>query len=162
MKASSVSLSILTATLFAIPALAQTNPAVAATATAPTADNANWEQRRQEIIKRYDQNGDGKLDEAEKAAAHAEIRRAGGAGAGQFGPTGRWRKELVKRFDKDADGMLNEAERAEAMKAVARFQARRTEIIKRFDKDGDGVLNEAERAEAKKARDEFWRQQKGS
>jgi Ca2+-binding EF-hand superfamily protein len=148
MKASSVSLSLLTATLFALPALAQSEKAEEP-ASAPA-----MTQRQQDLIQRFDKNGDGRLDEDEKAAAHAEMRREG-KGEGERGGRAEMRKKLLKRFDKNGDGKLNEAERAEAEKAVKQFKERRDEFLKRFDKDGDGTLNDEERAAAEKARQEF-------
>ena len=67
-----------------------------------------------EILKRFDKDGDGKLNEAERAAAKkAHDERGGQAGGGD----GKRREEIIKRFDKDGDGKLNEAERAAAKKA---------------------------------------------
>ena len=213
MKARLVSIYLLSVTLFTLRGFAQ---------AAPEADkpdgSSHREKRRQEILARYDKNGDGKLDAEEKAAMKADQvsqgdvwkpgsenppRPAGpmpgpGAGAGMQaellkrfdkdgdgklnaaeqaeadkfreaamkqraagGPnseTARYREELLKRFDHNGDGKLDEAERAEAEKArqqmeqnggVGRFRA---QVLKMFDKDGDGVLNEAERAEAEKFR----------
>lgn len=79
-----------------------------------------------EVLKRFDKDGDGKLNETERAAAKkAHDERGGGPGqpggngkpgAGKPGD-GKMKEELLKRFDKDGDGKLNEAERAAAMKA---------------------------------------------
>lgn len=49
---------------------------------------------RQELIKKYDKDGDGKLSKAEKKALQKD-RRA----------------EMVKRFDTDGDGKLSNSER---------------------------------------------------
>jgi Ca2+-binding EF-hand superfamily protein len=166
-SANSIGLCILTATLFAIPALAQTPPPASAPVSAPTADETNpesataMEKRHQELIKRFDKNGDGKLDEAEKAAAREEMKKEGENPRGLGGAGGgHWREEMLKRFDKNGDGKLDEAERAEMRKARqlveqnGGFGRYREAILRRFDKDGDGRLNEAERAEAQKFRAE--------
>ena len=58
---------------------------------------------REEMIKKFDKDGDGKLSDDEKA----ELRKAMEAR----------RKEFIARFDKDGDGKLNEEERKAAMAA---------------------------------------------
>lgn len=148
MKTSSVSLLLLTAALTAVPALAQNEMK---TATPPA---GGMKKHYQELIQKYDKNGDGRLDEDEKAAAHAMMRKAGKGGEGDR------RKEILKRFDKDGDGYLNDAERAEAEKAREMVERNggerkfRALILKRFDQDGDGQLNDTERAAAQKFRAE--------
>jgi hypothetical protein len=92
-----------------------------------------------EVIKRFDKDGDGKLDAAELA----EFIRSR-AGQGPNAPGGPMRAIIMKLFDKKHDGVLDAEERAAAEKF-------REEQIRRFDKNGDGVLDEAERAEAMKA-----------
>lgn len=147
MKTSSVSLLLLTAGLFAVPALAQNE-------MKPAEGTGNGMKKNyEELIRKYDKNGDGKLDEDEKAAAHAAMRKEGGGEADRY-------KEALQRFDKDGDGKLNDAERAEAEKVGAliekyggrvKFRAQR---LKHFDKDGDGKLSDAELAEEKRFRAE--------
>ncbi len=67
----------------------------------------------QEMLKQYDANGDGELDETEREAMRTAMQaRFGQAGAGGRGN----REEMLKRFDKDGDGQLSEEERA-AMRA---------------------------------------------
>ena len=145
MKTSPVSLLIWTAALLAVPALAQNEMKPTMT------KDGSLKQNYKEFIKKWDLNGDGRLDEDEKAAAHAEMRKEGVAGVTADAER---RKQILKRFDKDGDGQLNDAERAEAEKAREmlarnggpdRFRER---ALKRFDHDGDGRLNEAEQAEA--------------
>ncbi|MSU45726.1 MAG: hypothetical protein EXS42_01005 [Lacunisphaera sp.] len=113
MKTKSISLYIFTATLFAVPALAQTEPKQEKVGTERSGQMG---QRSKEMIKRFDKDGDGKLNDAERAEAEkarAERRKNGGPGR----PVGgRVREEIIKRFDKDGDGKLNDAERAEAEK----------------------------------------------
>lgn len=148
MKTSSVSPLLLAVALLAVPALAQNEM------KAPEAADGKMSKNLQELIKKYDKNGDGKLDEDEKAAAHAAMRKEGAGGA-----MDRY-KQILMRFDKDGDGKLNDAERAEAEKARAMIERNGGEakfsamILKRFDKNGDGRLDDAERAEARKFRDE--------
>ncbi len=81
-----------------------------------------------ELVAQYDADGDGKLDETERAALHADIesgkiarpegRGPGGPGrrGGPGGPGGQHRMgpppELVAQYDADGDGKLDETERA--------------------------------------------------
>ncbi len=135
------------------------------------------EKHRQEMLKRFDVNGDGKLDDAEKAVmkealkqektlrGSGDIGSLGAAGEPGPGPGGevhgdRFFKELIKRFDKDGDGKLDASELADMEAARQQMQQNgggarfREQAIKMFDKNGDGVLDEAERAEAAKFREE--------
>jgi len=97
----------------------------------------------EEMIKRFDFDGDGTLNGAERQAMHASMRKRNEE-LGRPGLPGHrpGREELMKRFDADGDGVLSEAER-EAMHAER--QRMREENLKRFDADGDGRLSEAER-----------------
>lgn len=94
---------------------------------------------RQDMIKRFDKNGDGRLDAAElKEAEKARqlVEKNGGVD--------KFRQLVLKRFDKNHDGHLDDTERA----AADKFRA---EQVKKFDKDGDGQLNDDEKAAALKA-----------
>lgn len=154
MKTSSVSRALLTAALLAVSARAQAEKVDMGPIETKPGAGKMMKQNHAELIKRFDKNGDGKLDEDEKAAAHKAMRMEGGGGERDH------YKEILRRFDKNGDGRLDDAERAEAEKAremvekhggVGRFRAL---VLKRFDKDGDGKLNDAERAEAAKFRAE--------
>ena len=107
---------------------------------------ADFPQRvdmRAEAIKLFDKDGDGKLNDAERAA----MREARQAKAEQM------RKNLEKEFDKNGDGKLDDAERAALADAKKnRMEQFRKAREKAFDKDGDGKLNDAER---KAMQDEF-------
>ena len=96
---------------------------------------------RQEVMKKFDKDGDGKLNEEEKAELRKKMAERG---AGRRIPP-----LVLEKFDKDGDGKLNEDERATARKAM---EARRAEMIEKFDKDGDGQLNNQERKAALTAR----------
>ena len=118
--------------------------------------------RLQEAIKKFDKDGDGKLNDAERA----EAMKARGGKPGAGGPGGRpdpaKMQELMKKFDKDGDGKLSDTEREAAKGEFAKLRGaagertpnpeRTKAIIAKFDKDGDGKLNETEKAEAMKAR----------
>lgn len=111
---------------------------------------------REEIMKRFDVNGDGKLDENEKAAAHQAMKEArmarGAAGAAPGKGKGplqnpEVRARLLKQFDANHDGKLDETERAAAKQYMEEHGgAVRERMLKRFDKNGDGKLDDEERA----------------
>ena len=136
-----------------------------------------------ELVAQYDANGDGELDETERAALHADIEsgkipRPEGRGPG--GPGGQRRMgpppELVAQYDANGDGKLDETERA-ALRAdiesgkVARPAGRGPggpggkggqggpgrpggqrrmgpppELVAQYDANGDGKLDETEHA----------------
>ncbi|MEQ9065346.1 MAG: EF-hand domain-containing protein, partial [Gimesia chilikensis] len=58
---------------------------------------------REEILKKFDKDGDGKLNEEERSAARAARGEKGGQGFN--------REEFMKKFDKNGDGKLDENER---------------------------------------------------
>ena len=85
-------------------------------------DRERGRQNREQFMKRFDKNGDGKLDEAERAAAKAAFgnrRRTTDAAPAKAKPDkGRVNKEeLLKKFDADGDGKLTGDERAAARKS---------------------------------------------
>ena len=84
-----------------------------------------------EMIAKFDKDGDGKLNDAERAAA----REAG----------------MLKRFDKDGDGKLNAEEQKAADAAKKEMDARHAEMTKKFDKDGDGKLSDEEKKAARES-----------
>jgi Ca2+-binding EF-hand superfamily protein len=66
------------------------------------------------ILERFDSNKDGKLDEAERAAAKAEWEKRRSASPERGPASEKIREEMLKRFDRDGDGKLSDAERAAA------------------------------------------------
>ena len=72
---------------------------------------------RERLVKRFDKDGDGKLNDEERAAMQKfiEERRKNGARGGKERKRPS-REEILKRYDKDEDGKLSEEERKE-MKA---------------------------------------------
>jgi Ca2+-binding EF-hand superfamily protein len=129
---------------------------------------------RNKLLEKYDKDGDGKLNEAEREAARAEFTKQAPATKPQDAPS-RTRKpieggdnpqgrrggpsredmearraEFMKQFDKDGDGEISEEERA-AMRE--QFEKRReefrAEMLKKYDKDGDGEMSEEERNTAR-------------
>ena len=95
----------------------------------------------EEIMKRFDADGDGTLSEAELQVMLEAMpnRHSGAEGPPRHRPS---REEIMERFDSDGNGELSEAER-EAMHTEQKCF--REENRKRFDADGDGQLSEAER-----------------
>jgi Ca2+-binding EF-hand superfamily protein len=142
------------------PAVTTTDTSVAV-AKKPAAPKAAMRMSADEILKRFDKNGDGKLDEDERAEAHEamlkeqEERRAARVTA----PNAEdYRRRMLEMFDKNHDGRLDDEERAEARKyaeehGLGQGGAGGTDwpaLLKRFDKNGDGKLDEDERAEMQK------------
>lgn len=80
---------------------------------------------RAELIQKFDKNGDGKLDDAERADMKAAFaaRRA------------EHKKEMLAKYDTNHDGALDAGERA------AMRDARLTEKFRAMDKNGDGTLS---------------------
>lgn len=87
-----------------------------------------------EVIAKFDKDGDGKLNEEEKAAAKAARGER----------EGKMKKEMLEQFDADKDGKLNDDEKA------AMREEMKKRMLAKFDKDRDGKLNEEERAEMRK------------
>jgi len=83
----------------------------------------------QEVIDRFDADGDGRLNQAEGRAARAEFQSR--------------RAKAIERFDTNGDGRLNDAEGRAARDA---FRQQRT--LRAVDTNRDGSLDEAELADA--------------
>jgi hypothetical protein len=97
---------------------------------------------REEVMNRFDADGDGTLNEAEREAMREAMPKHG-----HHGKPGRpSREEILERYDADGDGELNEEERAALREdREARREERRQQMLERFDADGDGELSEEER-----------------
>ncbi len=120
-------------------------------------------QRHEAFLKKFDQDGDGRLSAEERAAARATVRKPrplhhAGAPArlhgfqgkpGKGGPRDAFRQGyLVGRFDRDGDGRLNaeerQAVRAEREQRQRAGLERQLQRLKAIDADGDGKLSDAE------------------
>ncbi len=96
---------------------------------------------RNRMLEQYDEDGDGKLSDAERKNAFKEMGR-------------RRREQRLARFDTDGDGELSEAER-EAMRQT--FRERRNSMkdahdvwrLKLLDQDRDGEISPEEKAALK-------------
>jgi len=99
--------------------------------------------REAELLRRFDTNHDGKLDEQELAVAHKTMLQEQMATGGM--PAQRLYARLLQGFDKNGDGKLEADEQAAALKYLSAhnpmiFQR----LLQRFDKNGDGKLDSAE------------------
>lgn len=111
-------------------------------------------KHHEEMIRRFDADGDGKLNEEEKAAAKTAMQQR----------QGEAREEALKRFDANGDGKLDDAERATAREAMqkgqggkmtdeqrAKARAEFEAYAAKYDADGDGKLSPDERKSAREA-----------
>lgn len=139
---------ILSLTLLAVTVRAEELAVVpgAAPGAQPTAEDRKGapagHRLHQEMLKRFDKNGDGKLDEAERAAAKAYHQE-------HMAELKEKNPELFKKIDQDGDGTISpeELRRAhELRKDGPPDGARKEGMLKRFDADGDGKLNDTEKA----------------
>ncbi len=90
------------------------------------------------FIERFDTDGDGVLNEAEKAKAREAMKENGAP------QPGKMREEALKRFDKNSDGKLDESERKAMEDDMRANLDQRPEMKKRLDTDNDGKISDAE------------------
>jgi Ca2+-binding EF-hand superfamily protein len=125
---------------------------------------------REAVIKRFDKDGDGKLNEAERKAA-AALRKAQGARQSDrasdkarpnSGGRERYAAAAMKIKEAVKAGKITEAQGKERLAAYrkrmgegrgdsGRSRQTREELMKRYDKNKDGKLDEDERAALRKA-----------
>jgi len=86
---------------------------------------------RQAIMERFDADGNGRLDPAERQAAREAMGK-------------RRHRARLQQFDTDGDGTLNDAERAAAAAHMRERVSANPRAMERLDTDGDGVLSDAE------------------
>lgn len=98
-------------------------------------------EKKAEAVKKFDGDGDGKLNEAERAAAREafESKREE-----KIAALKEKHPKAFTHFDKNGDGKLDQGEREAARKHLAEAKAH-------HDVDGDGKLSEEERAAAREA-----------
>jgi Ca2+-binding EF-hand superfamily protein len=99
---------------------------------------------RAKLLEKFDTNGDGKLDDQERAAARDAFKEK----IAKFKEA--LKGKILKKLDTNGDGKLDDKERSAAK---ATFAEKKAEWIKKFDKNGDGKLDDTERAAARAA---FW------
>ena len=129
MKTPFLSLVTLSATLFLASARAE-DPKPAAN-PAPALDAAQTD-----LLRRYDLNHDGRLDDNELATAHETMLKGNAAGGGNAERRQKIKAAMLEKFDANGDGQLDDEEREEMRKF----------FLTRYDKNGDGRLDDAERA----------------
>lgn len=100
-----------------------------------------------ELMKKFDLNGNGKLEEPERRAMMDDMRK-------------KRRQEMLERYDTDGDGELSAEERKAMHEAFRKRHRDRSEAwhdlaVRHFDADGDGELSDAEQAEAREFGKEF-------
>ena len=112
------------------------------------AEMKTWrDAREKENLEKYDADKDGKLNDEERKKMESENPRRGGGG---FPPPDA---ETLKKFDKDGDGKLSDEER------TAQREARQKEMLEKYDADKDGKLSEEE---GRKAREDYRKQREAS
>jgi HlyD family secretion protein len=80
---------------------------------------------REEMLKEFDKDGDGKLNETEREAMRvAMATRFASPGDGRGGGQRVSPEEMLKRFDKNGDGELDDQERAAMREALGRGRSR--------------------------------------
>lgn len=101
-------------------------------APAAAGDGKGKLKRKAEVLKKYDANGNGVLDDAERAQLRADRKAR--------------RAKLKARFDTNGDGVLDAGERAAFRQAwrMQRADQRFDKLVYRLDRDGDRALSLAE------------------
>lgn len=103
---------------------------------------------REDMVARYDTDGDGQLTGEERREAFRAMAE-------------QRRRQMVEQYDTDGDGELNEAEQQAAREAMREQMQQRARQWResRMDTDGDGQVSEAERAaaEAERAQQQTFR-----
>lgn len=129
------------------------NPVGKAVSPPSTPASAKPVSRAAEILKRFDKNNDGRLDDDEKTDAHEvmlleqmakEAPPASAQGLGYF-------PELaLELFDRNHDGQIDDGERADATAFLEKEDpaAVRETLLRRFDQNRDGKLDDPERRES--------------
>src|SRR5687768_16230849 len=141
---------VTSATLFLI--LSSATAAQAQDMTATSAARAA--RKADELLKQFDKNGDGKLDDDERADAKEQmmkeqVDRQMARAAALPGGLEQFRVEALQLFDLNRDGRLDDEERSAAKKFAAAREGGNggsDDLNKRFDKNGDGTLDAEERA----------------
>ena len=139
-------------------------------AKAKAAKKSDRPSQRAGFIKRFDKDGDGKLNEVERKAAGA-ARKAQGARQSDrvsdkarpnSGGRERYAAAAIKIKESVNAGKITEAQGKERLAALrkrlgegrgdsGRSRQTREELMKRYDKNKDGKLDEDERAALRKA-----------
>lgn len=116
-------------------------------------DNRRGRWNREQVLERFDTDGDGQLSEEERDALREQMRDRRRSGDPAI------RQIMMRRYDADGDGQLSETEREAARNDFREIRQGIAErIVPLYDLDGDGELNQQEREAAAPAfRAEFER-----
>ncbi|MBF5041734.1 MULTISPECIES: calcium-binding protein [Myxococcaceae] len=120
----------------------------------------DFQARRQQVLAKYDANGDGHLDRAELRALRADLVEDGlRPRRWALGTRARawafWRVRWA--FDEDGSHSLDAEERASLVDAMeARCERLHAQRLEHFDANHDGQLDDAERAAAREAARQRW------
>jgi Ca2+-binding EF-hand superfamily protein len=102
-------------------------------------------ERDAEIIRRYDTNKDGKLDEAEVAAVKEEMLMSKMEKRDEKRERVKERQgEWLKEFDKNGDGKLDESEKKTMETTVRARMEKNPQMLKRIDTNSDGKIDDQE------------------
>ena len=128
---------------------------------------AKHAEKHAEMLEKFDANGDGTIDEAEREAAmlakFAEIDTDGSGALSQEEVTAHQYAKMVERSeehfakaDANSDGVISVEEFETARhdrrgKFRKHRDGRRKAMLEKFDADGDGEPSESERAAAREA-----------
>ncbi|WP_163994454.1 calcium-binding protein [Pyxidicoccus caerfyrddinensis] len=126
----------------------------------------DFSARRQEVLEKYDADGDGTLSRAELAELRADLgerRDTVRPRLAQLRQRARnwafWRVRWA--FDEDGSGSLSAEERTALVNAMeARCERLRDERLEKFDANDDGKLDESERLAARQAVRARWQQKR--
>jgi len=100
--------------------------------------------QEQELLAKFDKNGDGRLDQAELDAAHGAAQQQK---AGREVMARQMYDQLLEKFDTAKEGKLNPDEQKQALEFMKTSRPRiYAAFVKQFDRNADGELNEAETA----------------
>lgn len=94
------------------------------------------------VLKEFDKDGDGKLNEGESTAAREAMRAK----------REEMRKKMLAEFDGNNDGKLDETERKTMRE---KMEAKRKELVEKYDADKDGKLGPDEIKAARDAGEEI-------
>jgi len=142
---------LVTTLVLALPAAAQTDAEPARKGFGGLLGKAA-DRLKDEAMKRFDKNGDGRLDDEERAEALEAMKKKGGEIQGQL------RQFMLRRFDADGNGTLDPAERKTAFDETMKQLEENGPMVKntvlgfvhkRFDTNGDGTLDKEELAAAR-------------
>lgn len=116
----------------------------------------------QELLKRFDRDGDGRLNEQERQLMSQEVQKR----AGQGNANRPSREEVIKRYDKNGDGQLDAQELAALRSQMAKTRdgagsrppndnrregTNNRGLIERFDTNKNGRLDPEEQQKAREA-----------